>query len=54
MQGRPAGRPSGPPHSAEAKQDLRAEFFPRRCFFRAMPLLQGRKLALEQKKDFPE
>jgi hypothetical protein len=49
MWGRPAGRPSGPPHSAEAKEDLRLEFFPRRCFFRAMPLLPGHKLGLEQK-----
>jgi hypothetical protein len=26
------------------------EFFPRRCFFRATPLLPGHKLGLEQKK----
>jgi len=58
MQGRHAkrvtGRPSGPPHPAEAKKDLRVEFFPRRCFFRAIPPkagLPGHKLGLEQKKD---
>jgi len=27
------------------------ECFPRRCFFRATPLLPGHKLGLEQKKD---
>jgi hypothetical protein len=27
------------------------EFFPRRYFFRATPLLPGHKLGLEQKKD---
>jgi len=27
------------------------EFFPRRCFFRATPLLPGHKLGLVQKKD---
>jgi hypothetical protein len=27
------------------------EFLPRRCFFRATPLLPGHKLGLEQKKD---
>jgi len=48
---RVTGRPSGPPHSAEARRDLRAEFFPRRCFFRAMPLLPGHKLAWKHKKD---
>ena len=54
MSGRPAGRPSGPPHYAEATEDLRMEFLPRRCFFRAIPPkagLPGHKLGLEQKKD---
>jgi hypothetical protein len=31
-------------------EDLRLEFFPRRCFFRAMPLLPGRKLGFPKKK----
>jgi hypothetical protein len=43
--------PDGPPHSAEARQDLRAEFFSRRSFLRATPLFPGHKLALEQKWD---
>jgi hypothetical protein len=39
-----------PPHSAEARQDLRVEFFFRRCFFRATPSIPGRKLAFSKKR----
>jgi hypothetical protein len=49
--GAPSRAIERPAHSAEAKEDLRMEFFPRRCFFRATPLLPGHKLGLEQKKD---
>jgi hypothetical protein len=51
MYGRPAGRPSGPPHSAAARQDLRAEYRAHRCFLHGMPLLPGHNLALEQKEE---
>jgi hypothetical protein len=59
----PAGRPmrppctstvQGPPHPAEAREDLRSQFFSRRCFFRATPLLPGHKLAFLQKKQGQE
>jgi len=40
----------GPPHFAEARGDLQMDFFSRRCFFRATPLLPGHKLALAEKR----
>jgi len=43
----------GPPPSVEAREDLRMEFFTRRCFLRATPLLPGHKLAFAQEKESP-
>jgi hypothetical protein len=41
----------GPPHFAEARQDLQLDFFSRRCFVGATPLLPGHKLAFWQEKE---
>ena len=39
--GRPAGRPIGPPHSAEAGRSLQEEGQPSRCFLRPSSLPPG-------------
>jgi hypothetical protein len=41
----------GPPYFAEADGDLRGDFFSRRCFLRATPLLPGHKLAFAQERE---
>ena len=41
--GAPGWAPDGPPHPAEARQDLRIGFSARRCFLRTTPSLPGHK-----------
>jgi hypothetical protein len=44
--GDPAGRPMGPPRSAEAREDLSGELMSRRCFLPAPPLPPGHKIKI--------
>jgi hypothetical protein len=43
--------PDGPAHPAEARGDLRAKFFSRRCFLRAPPLPPGHKFTFAQERE---